>query len=80
MQHAGVDVELKLYPGETHTSPLIENPMRGGRVRGWGSGGVPVWYCVGIPSFILPSFAWALLWVGIPACHGWVAGDYVCHA
>ena len=24
-------MELKRYPGETHTSPLIENPMRGGR-------------------------------------------------
>lgn len=23
-------VELKSYEGETHTSPLIENPMRGG--------------------------------------------------
>ena len=22
-------VKVKLYPGETHTSPLIENPMRG---------------------------------------------------
>ena len=21
---------MRLYPGETHTSPLIENPMRGG--------------------------------------------------
>ena len=26
-------VELVLYDGETHTSPLIENPMRGGRDR-----------------------------------------------
>ncbi len=24
-------MELKLYEGQTHTSPLIENPMRGGR-------------------------------------------------
>lgn len=23
-------MELKQYEGETHTSPLIENPMRGG--------------------------------------------------
>lgn len=23
-------VELKMYAGQTHTSPLIENPMRGG--------------------------------------------------
>lgn len=27
----GLQVELKLYAGQTHTSPLIENPMRGGR-------------------------------------------------
>lgn len=32
LEEAGVDVELKLYPGETHTSPLLENPMRGGQV------------------------------------------------
>lgn len=25
-----LQVELKYYDGETHTSPLIENPMRGG--------------------------------------------------
>lgn len=24
-------VQLKTYIGETHTSPLIENPLRGGR-------------------------------------------------
>lgn len=27
----GAKVELKTYKGQTHTSPLIENPMRGGR-------------------------------------------------
>ena len=26
-------MEVVLYEGETHTSPLIENPMRGGRDR-----------------------------------------------
>lgn len=25
-----VQVSLKVYEGETHTSPLVENPMRGG--------------------------------------------------
>ena len=25
-----MQVVVKLYSGETHTSPLIENPMRGG--------------------------------------------------
>ena len=27
---ATTQVDVKLYSGETHTSPLIENPMRGG--------------------------------------------------
>lgn len=27
----GARVQLKMYKGETHTSPLIENPLRGGR-------------------------------------------------
>lgn len=27
----GAEVQLKAYQGETHTSPLIENPLRGGR-------------------------------------------------
>ena len=31
LREAGAKVELKTYPGQTHTSPLIENPMRGGR-------------------------------------------------
>ena len=26
-----MQVELRLYEDQTHTSPLIENPMRGGR-------------------------------------------------
>ena len=26
-------VDIKYYEGETHTSPLIENPMRGGSDR-----------------------------------------------
>ncbi|KAK9918580.1 hypothetical protein WJX75_005121 [Coccomyxa subellipsoidea] len=30
LQEVGAKVELKSYEGETHTSPLIENPMRGG--------------------------------------------------
>ena len=25
-----IQVTLKVYEGETHTSPLVENPMRGG--------------------------------------------------
>jgi prenylcysteine alpha-carboxyl methylesterase len=29
LERAGVPVEMNLYEGETHTSPLIENPMRG---------------------------------------------------
>lgn len=30
MLHVTVQVSLKVYEGETHTSPLVENPMRGG--------------------------------------------------
>ncbi|CAL8465640.1 g5176 [Coccomyxa elongata] len=30
LREVGAKVELKQYEGETHTSPLIENPMRGG--------------------------------------------------
>jgi prenylcysteine alpha-carboxyl methylesterase len=30
MKH-GIDVQLKLYEGATHTSKLLEDPMRGGR-------------------------------------------------
>ena len=26
-----MDSEVKLYPGKTHTQPLIEDPMSGGR-------------------------------------------------
>ncbi|KAK9820850.1 hypothetical protein WJX81_002179 [Elliptochloris bilobata] len=33
LRDAGAQVEVVLYEGETHTSPLIENPMRGGRDR-----------------------------------------------
>mmetsp|Transcript_13734 Transcript_13734/g.34589 ORF Transcript_13734/g.34589 Transcript_13734/m.34589 type:complete len:437 (-) Transcript_13734:1551-2861(-) len=29
LERAGVSVELKLYENETHTTPLIENPLRG---------------------------------------------------
>ncbi len=28
--HTYVQSTLKIYEGETHTSPLVENPMRGG--------------------------------------------------
>ena len=28
--HTHVQSTLKIYEGETHTSPLVENPMRGG--------------------------------------------------
>jgi prenylcysteine alpha-carboxyl methylesterase len=31
LQEGGAAVQLKTYNGQTHTSPLIENPMRGGR-------------------------------------------------
>ena len=31
LREGGAAVELKTYEGQTHTSPLIENPMRGGR-------------------------------------------------
>ena len=31
LEQEGAQVELKTYKGQTHTSPLIENPMRGGR-------------------------------------------------
>eukprot|EP00884_Botryococcus_braunii_P011670 jgi/Botrbrau1/20503/Bobra.145_2s0061.1 len=31
LEEAGAQVALMLYDGQTHTSPLIENPMRGGR-------------------------------------------------
>lgn len=31
LREAGASVKLTLYRGETHTSPLVENPMRGGR-------------------------------------------------
>jgi len=31
LQEGGASVELRTYKGQTHTSPLIENPMRGGR-------------------------------------------------
>ncbi|KAK9817469.1 hypothetical protein WJX74_008566 [Apatococcus lobatus] len=31
LEGAGAEVKLKLYDGQTHTSPLIENPMRGGQ-------------------------------------------------
>lgn len=30
-QAGGVDVDVKLYVGKTHTQPLIEDPMSGGR-------------------------------------------------
>ena len=30
-QAGGVDSEVKLYKGKTHTQPLIEDPMSGGR-------------------------------------------------
>ncbi len=30
-QAGGVDSEVKLYVGKTHTQPLIEDPMSGGR-------------------------------------------------
>lgn len=28
---ANANAELKVYQGQTHTSPLIENPLRGGQ-------------------------------------------------
>ncbi len=31
LEEEGARVELKTYKAQTHTSPLIENPMRGGR-------------------------------------------------
>ena len=31
LERAGIPVEMNLYDGETHTTPLIENPMRGSR-------------------------------------------------
>lgn len=30
VQAGGVDADVKLYAGKTHTQPLIEDPMRGG--------------------------------------------------
>ena len=30
-QEAGARVALKLYKGKTHTQPIVEDPMRGGR-------------------------------------------------
>ena len=30
LRSAGAMVDVSLYSGETHTTPLIENPMRGG--------------------------------------------------
>ena len=33
LQRYGLSVQLVLYEGETHTSPLLENAMRGGKVR-----------------------------------------------
>ncbi|DBA78860.1 hypothetical protein WJX77_001686 [Trebouxia sp. C0004] len=30
LHRAGIQSTLKIYEGETHTSPLVENPMRGG--------------------------------------------------
>lgn len=33
LQEAGANAELKTYRGQTHTSPLIENPLRGGQDR-----------------------------------------------
>jgi prenylcysteine alpha-carboxyl methylesterase len=30
-QAGGVDARVKSYEGKTHTQPLIEDPMRGGR-------------------------------------------------
>ena len=31
LEEAGASIRLKRYSRQTHTSPLIENPMRGGR-------------------------------------------------
>lgn len=31
LQEAGAQVALKLYRGKTHTQPIVEDPMRGGR-------------------------------------------------
>ena len=31
LEAAGVPVRLKLYKGKTHTQPIVEDPMRGGR-------------------------------------------------
>ncbi|KAL4424612.1 hypothetical protein ABPG77_002230 [Micractinium sp. CCAP 211/92] len=31
LKEAGADARLKLYKGKTHTKPIVEDPMRGGR-------------------------------------------------
>ena len=59
-------VDLKYYEGETHTSPLIENPMRGGHdklvddILGcvFGHDNLSPWQMPLCPGFLIDAAAW----------------------
>ena len=61
-----VQVELKYYDGETHTSPLIENPMRGGHDKlvddilacVFGHNDLSPWQMPLCPGFLIDIAAW----------------------
>ncbi|CAL5224096.1 g6725 [Coccomyxa viridis] len=66
LEEAGAQVELKYYDGETHTSPLIENPMRGGHDKlvddilacVFGHNDLSPWQMPLCPGFLINIAAW----------------------
>ncbi|CAK0731873.1 hypothetical protein CVIRNUC_000054 [Coccomyxa viridis] len=66
LEEAGAQVEIRYYEGETHTSPLIENPMRGGHDRlvddilgcVLGHDDLSPWQMPLCPSFLINAAAW----------------------